>query len=146
MKLRYILGVLCLAGMLFSCAEEEAIMLSPITTEKVTIGIDLGLSESIASKAIVKDKDTGEVSYEWASSDELQVNKCFIGIFDAEGNLVVYRNATDDELLPRELGENDVNELEGTYPSYHFNNIEVSAGTGMKLMAIANSQHDLPGD
>lgn len=144
MKLKYLLGLFTVVGIMYSCTDEDVIQ--PESIEEVTIGVNLGMSNAIVSKAIVKDNETGEVSYEWATSDELVVNKCFVGIFDSENKLVAYKNATAADLIPQELGENDVNELEETTPSYHITNIQTKTGNGMKLLAIANSEHDLPGN
>lgn len=143
MKLRSVFLLTAIVSCLLSCVEEELIQIAP-EREKVTIGIDISPSE-IISKAIVENEETGEVSYDWATAEELKVNKCFIGIFNADGDLVGYKNASEAELVAKELGENDQNIPTGTLPAYHID-MQTKTGNGMKLMAIANSEHTLPGD
>lgn len=137
MKLRNIILCIQMAGIFCSCVSEEMLEGPVFTNEEATVNVIIS-SENVKTRAI-----DGDGNYQYARPEELVVTKCFVALFDADGNRMGYKEASGMDLTTTTVhgGSAATDTL-----AYQVNGIKLEGGNvaekikDLTIVAIANSK------
>ncbi|MDF9829902.1 hypothetical protein [Parabacteroides sp. PF5-6] len=137
MKLKSVLILTVLLGLMFSCIAEDPMEdPNPPVGGKSQIDLTLSMGDLITKAGVPAD------NYTYATPAEITVNDCVIAIFDAEGKKVFYKEASSGDLTTTDHNSDDSMAPAGKKVLTYHVDVEVPWGKDMTVVVIANSAQD----